>query len=80
MNVIPERDFATKIGIALRNGLSFYRVLHPVPKIIMLNLKIVHRHEQRKLSDGFDVAYVQHQIERQIGGIGKKQLTGKPNW
>jgi hypothetical protein len=28
----------------------------------------------------FDVAYVQHQIERQIGGIGKKQMTGKSNW
>jgi hypothetical protein len=28
----------------------------------------------------FDLAYVQHQIERQIGGIGKKQMTGKPNW
>jgi hypothetical protein len=28
----------------------------------------------------FDIVYMQHQIERQIGGIGKKQTTGKPKW
>jgi hypothetical protein len=26
----------------------------------------------------FDVVYVQHGIERQIGGIGKKQTQGSP--
>jgi hypothetical protein len=41
MAVIPECDFAIRRGIALRDGLLFYRAPHPVPKITVSSLKIV---------------------------------------